>query len=217
MPFLRQTLVTQLYVLVCLAALPGVAAPLELSRALAGVENRYNRAKTLEVSFSQTYVQGRHRRTETGTLRLRKPGRMRWDYSNPEGKLFVSDGKFLYLYTPASNRVEKTKAKESEDMRAPLAFLLGKLNFKRDFGRLESRPEGEDLWVRAEPKTANLPYLEVEFVVTPEYRIRRVQVTGQDRSVLDFTFQNEKMNPAIRDSLFRFQAPPGAEVVETGE
>ena len=64
---------------------------------------------------------------------LRKPGKMRWDYSQPKGKLFVSDGKFLWLYTPDENRVEKMKLKESEDMRAPLAFLLGKLDFDKEF------------------------------------------------------------------------------------
>ncbi len=201
-------------VLVCLAA--ATAAP-PLSDVLAGVENRYNRAQTLEVSFSETYVQGRNRKTESGTLYLRKPGRMRWDYRSPEGKLFLSDAKFLYLYTPGSGRVEKMKAKESEDMRAPLAFLLGKLSFRRDFGRFESRPEGDALWVRAEPKTANLPYVSVEFVVTPDYRIRRVQVVGQDRSVLEFTFENEKVNLPLDNALFRLKVPPGVEVVEVSE
>lgn len=214
---MRLNSVTRLFLWASLAALPAVAAPPDLDRILKGVENRYNRARTLEVVFSQTYVQGRHRRTESGTLRLRKPGRMRWDYTNPEGKLFLSDGNFLYLYTPSSNRVEKTKAKESEDMRAPLAFLLGRLNFKRDFGRFEYRQEGDGLWIHADPKTANLPYTSVEFVVTPDYRIRRVKVTGQDLSVLDFSFDNEQLNPALSDSLFRFQPPPGAEVVITGD
>lgn len=199
-----------------LAAWPA-AAPTDISAVLAGVENRYNRAKTLRVAFSETYVQGRTRRTESGMLYLRKPGRMRWEYSNPPGKLFVSDGKFLYLYTPDSNRVERSKAKETEDMRAPLAFLLGKLNFRRDFGRFTFRAEGEDTYVKAEPSNANLPYSLVEFVVTPDYRIKQVRVTGQDRSVLDFSFSNEAVDPALDASLFTFRTPPGAEVIELSE
>ena len=71
---------------------------------------------------------------------LRKPGRMRWEYSQPKGKLFVSDGKSLWLYTPADNRAEQMKLKESEDMHAPLAFLLGKLNFEKEFRNLRARP-----------------------------------------------------------------------------
>jgi outer membrane lipoprotein carrier protein len=208
--------VTSAALLVWLAAWPA-AAPTDISAVLAGVENRYNRAKTLRVAFSETYVQGRTRRTESGTLYLRKPGRMRWEYSNPPGKLFVSDGKFLYLYTPDSNRVERSKAKETEDMRAPLAFLLGKLNFRRDFGRFTFRAEGEDTYVKAEPSNANLPYSLVEFVVTPGYRIKQVRVTGQDRSVLDFSFSNEAVDPALDASLFTFRTPPGAEVIELSE
>src|SRR6202011_4143087 len=85
--------------------------------------------------------QGKARRSEGGTLMLRKPGRMRWDYSQPKGKLFVSDGKNLWLYTPADNRAERMKLQESEDMRAPLAFLLGKLNFEKEFRNLQAKPE----------------------------------------------------------------------------
>ena len=91
---------------------------------LKNVENRYNRAQTLQVLFNESYTgAGQPRRSEAGRLTLRKPGRMRWDYTSPLGKLFVSDGKFLWLYTPANNRVERMRLKEAEDMRAPLAFL----------------------------------------------------------------------------------------------
>ena len=78
-------------------------------------------------------------RTEAGELSLRKPGRMRWQYDSPKGKLFVSDGKQVYLYTPATNRVEKMKVRESDDMRTPLAFLLGKFDFWRDFPAVRRR------------------------------------------------------------------------------
>ena len=64
---------------------------------------------------------------------------MRWDYDQPKGKLFVSDGKFLWLYTPEGNRAERMKLKESDDMRAPLAFLLGKLDFQKEFRNLSRR------------------------------------------------------------------------------
>ena len=74
---------------------------------------------------------GRPRRNETGELSLQKPGKMRWEYTQPAGKLFLSDGKLIYYYNPVSKRAEKMKVRESEDMRAPLAFLLGKLDFKR--------------------------------------------------------------------------------------
>jgi outer membrane lipoprotein carrier protein len=202
--------------LVC--AVCAFAADTRMEALLRGAENRYNKAKTLQVLFREEYTpSGGARRVESGILMLRKPGRMRWVYSQPAGKLFVSDSKFLWLYTPDENRVEKMKLKESEDMRAPLAFLLGKLNFDKEFQNLQSRPESGGLRITAEPKTDTLPYSRVEFVVTDDFRIRQVKVTGYDQSILDFIFDQERVDPALDGKLFQFQVPKGAELVETGQ
>ena len=139
---------------------------------------------------------------------------MRWQYTTPEGKLFLSDGKEVYLYTPDDHRAEKSKLKESEDMRAPLAFLLGKLNFEKEFKSFELRPDGAETWIVAQPKSANLVYSKVEFLATPQGEIQKVNVTGQDQSTLDFTFSNEQLNPPLAASMFAFHAPPGVQVVE---
>jgi outer membrane lipoprotein carrier protein len=198
-----------------LAAALAFAGDSNLEALLKSVESRYNHAKTLQVSFKEDYTApGRPSRSDAGVLLLRKPGKMRWDYSQPKGKLFVSDGKYLWLYLPEENRVEKTKLKETEDLRAPLAFLLGKLSFDKEFRNIQGKREGPDLRVIAEPKTENLPYERVEFVVTPDNIIREVKVTGFDHSVIDFTFTQERLNPALEARLFEFQMPKGAELVE---
>jgi outer membrane lipoprotein carrier protein len=195
-----------------------LGADASVQTTLKSVEMRYNRAKTLQVTFHEEYTPpGRPRRTEAGTLLLRKPGRMRWDYTQPKGKLFVSDGKYLWLYVAAENRAERMKLQASEDMRAPLAFLLGKLNFEKEFRNIQASQDGAGLRIVAEPKTDNLPYSKVEFVVTADQRISRVKVTGFDRSVLDFAFSNEKMNPQVDGKLFQFQPPAGAQVVEAAQ
>jgi outer membrane lipoprotein carrier protein len=129
----------------------------------------------------------------------------------------LSDGKDVYLYTPGDHRAEKSKLKESEDMRAPLAFLLGKLNFEKEFKQFATHPEGEDVWITAWPKSQNLMYTQVEFLASSDGSIHRVNVTGQDHSKLDFTFSNEKMNAPAPPTLFAFHPPPGVEVVETGQ
>jgi outer membrane lipoprotein carrier protein len=207
--------VTRFMVWLCLAAGCAWGAAEDTSALLKAVEGRYNRAQTVQVLFEQTFTaQNRPRRTEAGELSLRKPGRMRWQYTVPQGKLFVSDGKQIYLYTPATNRVEKMKVKESDDLRAPLGFLLGKLDFWRDFQQFTSRAEGTDVRITAEPKSNRSPYSQVEFVVTPAREIRYLKVIGQDRSVMEFRFTKEKLNPPLAESLFRFETPPGAEVVE---
>jgi outer membrane lipoprotein carrier protein len=206
--------VTRLALLVSLVCCPVFADGGDLNALLQGVELRYNRAKTLQVSFNETYsVNGRARKSESGSLTLRKPGRMRWEYAVPPGKLFLSDGHDVYVYTPDTKRVEKVKLKESEDMRAPLAFLLGKLDFAKEFRDFEVRQEGSNFVLSAKAKTDKLPYERIEMLVTADYQIQRLVVTGQDQSILTFVFAEEKLNPQLNDAQFKFKMPPGATLV----
>jgi len=191
------------------------AAEPRLDTLLKSVETRYNRAQSLTLSFEETYTaQRRPEQIESGTLTLRKPGRMRWDYSKPAGKVFVSDGKRVSLYNPETNQVEVTGVKETEDMRAPLAFLLGKLNFYKEFRKFTLREAPEGVWISAEPETESLPYSRVEFLVTPENRIKRLKVFAQDHSVLDFRFEQEKLNIPVDPKLFDYRAPLTAQILE---
>ena len=215
---MRQRFVSWLRLSVALCAVSAFAAETPLNALLKKVEERYNTAKTLQVLFTEQYTPPRSAaRTESGVLMLRKPGRMRWDYSQPKGKLWVSDGKNHWLYTPADNVVEKMKLQESDDMRAPLAFLLGKLHFDKEFRNLQGQPDGADMRITAEPKSDTLPYSKVEFVVTPDARIRNVKVTGFDGSVLAFAFDQEKLDPPLEAKLFQFQMPAGAHLEDTGQ
>lgn len=201
-----------------LAAVCAFGADAPLDTVLKGVEARYNKTKTLQVLFKEEYTPPGHgRRTESGILMLRKPRQMRWAYSQPAGKLFVSDGKTIWLYTPAENRVEEMKFKETDDLRAPLAFLLGNLNFDKEFRNFQGKPEGADTRITAEPKTDSLPYSAVEFVVGKDSQIKEVKVTGADKSILHFTFDQERLNPALDAKLFKFEAPKGAQVEKAGQ
>ncbi|HMD71807.1 MAG TPA: outer membrane lipoprotein carrier protein LolA [Bryobacteraceae bacterium] len=199
----------------CLAV-SAFATDAGLTRTLQAVENRYNSAATLQVLFREDYTPpGRPHRSESGTLTLSKPGRMRWEYSQPKGKLWVSDGKLVSMYLPQENRVERSPLKESDDVRVPLAFLLGKLHFEKEFRNLQGRPEGTGVRIVAEPKIDTLPYSQVEFVISAQNQIREVKVTGFDKSILLYTFDEEKMNPRADPKLFRLEIPAGAEVVES--
>jgi outer membrane lipoprotein carrier protein len=187
----------------------------ELQKFLEQIENRYNRTRTLQVTFEESYMgSGRPRRSEAGELSLRKPGRMRWEYSQPAGKLFLSDGKLIYYYNPISKRAEKLKLKESEDMRAPLAFLLGRLDFDKDFKDFKLKTENGNQLVIATPKSDKLPYKQVEFTVTSLGEIKQLIVSGHDDAVLIFRFSNERINPVLDENLFRFELPAGATWLE---
>jgi outer membrane lipoprotein carrier protein len=191
----------------------------DLSRLLQGIETRYNRAQSLQLSFSEVFTaQGRPHAAERGELFLRKPGKMRWQYTKPSGKLLVSDGKDAYYYNADANRVEHVRTRDAEDMRAPFAFLMGKLDFSRDFKEYKTRPgDAGRLWITCIPKSAKLPYSEVTFLTSAVGRIEHVRVVSQDRSILDFDFQSEVLNPALAESLFHFRMPPGAEYIDAAK
>jgi outer membrane lipoprotein carrier protein len=192
-----------------------IAADIDVTKILKGVEDRYNKVQTLQLSFKETVTQQGRRHAEQGELFLRKPGRMRWQYSN--GKLYISDGKFIYFYDPNEKRAEQMPVKEADDMRAPLAFLLGRLNFSDDFKQFVARPDGQNTFITATPKSDKMPYSEVSFLVSPDSVIHWLSVKGQDGSVLEFVFENEKRNPALADTTFKFSPPPGVELVRSGQ
>lgn len=189
------------------------AADVPLERLLKIVEQRYNRPDSLQVLFKEEYVKTGHVvKPESGVLYLRKPGRMRWEYTDPKGKLAVGDGKYFWISYPSDHRVDKSPMRDADD--APVLFLLGKLHFDKEFRNLQGKPEGTDTRITAEPKTDSLPYSAVEFLVTPDGRIREVKVTRLDNSIMKYTFDQEKMGLKLDDKLFQFQVPKGAEVAE---
>jgi outer membrane lipoprotein carrier protein len=200
--------IATLSVFVCLAN----ETPEQVARR---VQDRYNSARTLSVQFVENYqVQGHARPAESGKLTLRKQGKMRWDYTQPAGKLFVSDGKTVYLYTSADNRVEKIPIRDTEDMRAPLAFLLGNLDFKKEFKDLQVREGTGGTWLEGAAKNDRVPYESVEMLVEGDGSVRQLKVIGRDGSSMAFAFSNESLNPRVDDKLFHFTIPPGAEVVD---
>ncbi|MBI4464105.1 MAG: outer membrane lipoprotein carrier protein LolA [Acidobacteria bacterium] len=193
---------------------------LNLDRLLKNVEDRYNRLKTARLHFQQIYRQGPQTlREETGTLYLRKPGQMRWEYEDPEAKLFLTDGKRLIFYVPMENRVTVTPVKESDDLRTPLRFLLGRLRFDREFEEvqlLEDVPplEADNVILKAVPKQWG-DYLEwVLFEVNPQYEIRRLIANEPGGVQTEFRFTDEERNPPLSSQLFRFQPPEGAEIIQ---
>ncbi len=199
-------------------AAPASAASPDVDALLKKIEKRYNHAQSLKLDFSETYAGARSPvQKEAGVLYLRKPGRMRWEYTMPAGKLYISDGKNILVYTPGDRQAEKGRLKESEDMHAPIAFLLGKLDFSKEFRSFETRVEGSDTWIVAEPKSENLAWSKAAFLARSDGEIHRVRITGQDQSTLEFTFSNEQLNAPVTPALFTFNPPPGVEIVETGQ
>src|SRR5579872_221861 len=106
----------------------------EIARAL---EAHYQHAGTLSAIFLESYKQGGElTQVETGKVYFSHAGRMRWDYTSPEKKLFLVDGSNVWFYVPSDHTASKAKLKESTDWRTPFALLTGKMNLARLCGRL---------------------------------------------------------------------------------
>jgi outer membrane lipoprotein carrier protein len=191
--------------------IPGRAAEtVDFQKTLKNVEDHYNKIQTLQVKFTENVTSRGRTKTDAGTLYLRKKGKMRWEYAS--GVLFISDSKFIYSYYPDEHRAEKMSMKESDDMKAPLAFLLGDVNFDRDFGEYHTKPQDGGLLITALPKSDKFPYTDVTFLVAPDSSMRRLEVKMQNNDLMVFTFEGEKRNPLLTDALFQFTPPKGVEL-----
>ncbi len=174
----------------------------------------YNRLHSLRVQFTETYHGMGMKRSESGTLLLEKPGRMRWDYSKPAGKVFVIDEKYGYSYTPGDAQAERYPAKQLQDFRSPLRFLLGHTRIEKKLTDLTLTPEGAGYRLRGVPKGMQQRVAEVTLTVTAEGRIDAIQWKEADGAITEFQLTNELPNPPLAADTFRFQPPPGIAVVK---
>ena len=186
------------------------------------VDQRYNHMQTLEAQFAESYSGAGMTRKESGTLLLKKPGRMRWDYDEPHPKMFLTDGSTAWFYVPGEKQVRRTPVKQVEDLRSPLRYLLGKSKLEKEFVGLtivtDAKPvNGGDIVLRGEPKGIEERVSETLLEVTPDGMITRIVVEGTDGSVTEFRFLQQKENVQIADTRFKFVPPPGVEVVEGTE
>jgi outer membrane lipoprotein carrier protein len=201
----------------------------------ARMETRYRAAKTLQATFLERYSEnGGVLRTEAGTAYFRRPGKMRWEYERPEKDLFLVDGKTAWFYVPADHTVTRVPAKQSEDLRTPLALLAGNMKISRICARVElaesETPLREDdavlrCRVRGEKKNAaaadqpdtSLGANGTDAIVFEIARgsgeLMRLIVRQAGGVQVEFRFQNWRFDPPIPETMFRFEPPAGVAIV----
>src|SRR6184192_3916774 len=196
---------------------PALALP-NIHQLAQAVDNHYNHLRSLQADFTEIYQGSGIARTESGTLWLKKPGKMRWEYRSPEEKLFISDGKDAWFYLPGDRQVRKTPVRKLDDLRSPLGFLLGKTRLEKELHGLSAAPdvaplnEG-DMVLRGVPKTMADRINQVLLEITPADQIARIAIEEVDGSITEYRFINQKENVEVADQRFRFVPPPGTEMV----
>jgi len=183
------------------------------------VDERYNHLRSLQAEFAEIYRGAGMERTESGTLWLKKPGKMRWEYRSPRDKLFLSDGEDAWFYVPGERQVRRTAVKKLDDLRSPLAFLLGKTKLEKELQGLSLAPDvaplaAGDMVLRGIPKSLADRVSQVLLEITPERWISRILIEEVDGSVTDYRFTNQRENVDIPNRQFQFAVPDGVEVID---
>jgi outer membrane lipoprotein carrier protein len=182
------------------------------------VDSHYNQLHSLRASFTESYEGLGMSRAESGTLLLLKPGRMRWDYAVPAGKLFLIDGKFAWFYVRGATQVQRIPAKELDDLRSPLRFLLGHTQLDRELTGLQLAPtptgHGEYMLI-GQPKGQENRVRRISLTIVPGTgAIAAIEIEETDGAATRFTFAGEEINVAIPDGAFKFTPPAGVPVVD---
>lgn len=203
--------------LTALLSAAGLAADVKLLAA--AVDSHYNHLHSLQAEFTEVYRGSGMERTESGTLWLKKTGKMRWEYRSPKEKLFVSDGKDAWFYVPEDRQARKTSAKKLEDIRSPLAFLLGKTKLEKELQGLSLAPDvapaqAGNVVLRGVPQALADRVGEILLEITSQHEIARIVIQEVDGAATEYRFTEMKENVAIEDGRFQFKPPVGTETVE---
>jgi len=204
------------------AALPAQAEDIhQLARA---VDAHYNHLRSLQSDFTEIYRGDGPERVESGTLWLKKPRKMRWEYRSPNEKLFISDGQAVWFYLPAERQLRKTALRKLDDVRSPVAFLLGKTKLENELRGLSKAVDQSPLdpantLLRGVPQSVISESMagqvsEVQLEITPSDQIVRIVLMEADGATTEFRFAGWKENLELSDSRFQFSPPPGVETVE---
>lgn len=199
---------------------PGVEARPGADTVARALQQRYQGVRDFSGDFVHTYRGGvlRTQTTERGTVLIKKPGLMRWVYTTPEKKEFVSDGRKVYAYIPADRQVIVTTMPAEDEATTPALFLAGKGDIVRDFTATyaEAPPPGTTA-LKLTPRRTE-PEYEYLIVALDPGTLQIRALTTRDRQGGDstLTFSNLKENRGISDKEFAFRIPRGVDVITDG-
>lgn len=186
------------------------------------VDRYYNSLGTFKADFTEIYAGAGVSRKESGTLMLKRAGKMRWDYRQPREKLFVSDGKTAYFYVPGERQARRTSVKKLDDLRSPLRYLLGKTRLEKEFSGLKLITGAQvlvtgNVVLSGVPKKMEDRVSQVLLEITSGNQIQRLVIEELDGSTTEFQFRNFEENKIIADKQFNFTKPPGVELIDARE
>ncbi len=191
-------------------------APLDAAHSLARkVDRHYNQLHSLQAGFTESYEGLGIRRSESGTLLLLKPGRMKWEYSSPAGKLCLIDGRYAWFYSRGDSQVQRIPARQLDDLRSPLRFLLGHTKLEKELNNLALAPGSNGSFtLSGQPRGQEKRVQRLTLTVTAAGTITGIEIEETDGALTRFTFTGEVPDVPLPAGAFRFTPPPGVPVVD---
>ena len=182
------------------------------------VQQRYASVRDFSAEFTHTYQGGvlRQKTTERGSLLIKKPGRMRWTYTSPEKKEFVSDGRQLYSYLPAEKQVYVNDVPAGGGDTSAALFLAGRGDVTRDFSAQIAGEDAATYTLKLTPKAKQQEFDTLTLIVDrASMQIRSLVASDRQGGTSTFVFSNYKENIGLPDSTFVFRTPRGVKVVKS--
>ena len=204
------------------AAVLAAQAPQDPTALAAKVQQRYNGIKDFQGEFVQTYEGGvlRTKTTEQGIVSIKRPGRMRFTYTKPERKEFVSDGTRLYTHLVADKQVIVSPAPDASDDSIPALFLAGQSDLARDYVASFTALPGAATsltTLKLVPRKPHSDYESLGIGIDPKtLQIRFLTAVDKQGGRSSFAFSNLKENRGLSDKDFEFRIPRGVEVLTNG-
>jgi len=178
------------------------------------VDAHYNHLTSLQAHYTERYQGLGLDRSETGTLTLRKPGRMRWAYDSPAGKLFLLDGNSAITYTPGDAQATRIPEKQLDDLRSPLRFLLGHTELAKELDNLTlTILDAHTYTLSGTPKGMQQHLHSLALTVDPTGLIHAMRIEDTDGAITTFTFTAMHENIPTTPADFTFLPPPGVAIV----
>jgi outer membrane lipoprotein carrier protein len=188
----------------------------ELDALVSSIEARYGRMRGLAAEFEQRYsAPGTRERRERGRLVLQRPRRMRWEYDPKPGKLFIVNGRDVWLYIPADREATHADLNSVSDARFPFLFLLGQTNLRREFRSItlmESNAQAETRTLRLVPRNSSSGLREIFLEVSSDGRIMKATLLDNAGATSEVALSNVRENFIAPADAFEFRPPPGVTV-----
>ena len=201
------------------ATISGQTTSLSVETVVSRLQSRYDGLNDFSADFHHTYAGGLLSTTDTerGVVHVKKPGRWRFNYSMPEEKSFISNGRSIFSYFPQDQQVIISELPISSGASTPALFLSGVGNLHRDFTTEALNPvasERGSLTLRLTPISDNANYEFLILTLDPEtFDIKVMATTDFQGGVSTYTFSNLKENPGLSDTVFEFDIPQDVEVI----